>query len=214
MAAALVRATIITDTIPGWAVSVPSGRLGVTPAALAAGYALGVLGGTGAMVASASPESDRAVRARSVQYSDFYYTRLDIHRVASYTMLPLFAIEYLAGEKLLTRGKAAPLWAERAHKPVAIALGGLFAVNTVTGVWNLWDARKDRAGRRRRTVHSVLMLVADAGFVWAAHLAPAPAVIEARVQRGETGWTPHKRVAVASMGLATASYLMMLLWKE
>ncbi len=36
---------------------------------------------------------------------------------------------------------------------LAASIAVLFGVNTVTGVWNLRDARKDPAGRTRRTVH-------------------------------------------------------------
>jgi hypothetical protein len=150
-----------------------------------------------------------------IEYSNGYTLRADIHRYASYATLPLFALEYVAGEKLLTQGSAAPLWAEKAHRPVAILLEGVFLANTVTGVWNMIESRKDPEGKPRRTVHGLLMLLADAGFVYASTLAPSTAAIDARIAAGQRGgWTPHKRAAVASIGVATVGYALMYLWKD
>jgi len=83
----------------------------------------------------------------------------------------------------------------------------VFAVNTVTGVWNLWDSRKDPAGRTRRYVHSALMFIADAGFVYTGTLADDDEGTSDSQQQ-------HKNAAVFSMGVATASWLMMLIWKD
>jgi hypothetical protein len=158
---------------------------------------------------------DSGPRPKAIEYSDAYYTRLMIHRYASYAVLPLFVVEYVAGEKLLQQGSRAPLWAEKVHKPAAIALGGLFLVNTVTGVWNLVESRNDPTGRSRRTVHAIMMLAADAGFAVAAQLAPSTRKIDARIASGTVGgWTPHKTVAVASIGVATIGDVMMWLWKD
>jgi hypothetical protein len=52
-----------------------------------------------------------------------------------------------------------------AHVAVGVGIGALFGINTVTGVWNLWESRKDPNGRTRRVVLSILMLASDAGFV-------------------------------------------------
>lgn len=151
---------------------------------------------------------------QSVQLSDGYYTRLDIHRYAGYGMLPLFLVEYLAGQKLLEEGSGAPLWAEKVHKPAAYAVAGIFTLNTVTGLWNLAEAGKVKQGKKRRTLHSVLMLAADAGFVYSAIKAPSTSKIDARIESGKRGgWTPHKASAIASMGVSTVAYLMMYLWK-
>jgi hypothetical protein len=51
-----------------------------------------------------------------------------------------------------------------AHTITGVGIGALFGVNTVTGVWNMWEARKDPNGRRRRLIHGISMLGADAGF--------------------------------------------------
>jgi hypothetical protein len=113
-------------------------------------------------------------RPRAVEYSEGYGRRLAIHRIASYAELPLFATEFVLGQKLLSderNGGTAPGGLKTAHTIVAGGLGALFAVNTVTGVWNLVEARHDPAGRTRRTIHSIGMLLADAGFVWTATLA-------------------------------------------
>lgn len=154
------------------------------------------------------------LRPQAVSLSDGYYTRLDIHRYASYATLPLFLIEYLAGQKLLEKGSAAPLWAERVHKPAAYAVAGVFTLNTVTGLLNLAEASKVPQGKKRRWVHSILMLAADAGFIYGVSVAPSTAKIDARIASGKVGgWTPHKISTVASMGVATVGYLLMYLDK-
>lgn len=169
-----------------------------------------------AMVAPTSPvflESDTIRPPQAITLSDGYYTRLDIHRYASYATLPLFLIEYLAGQKLLQEGSDAPLWADAVHKPAAYALGGVFTVNTVTGLWNLAEAGGVKQGKTRRWVHAMLMLAADAGFIYGASIAPSTDDIDARIAAGERGgWTPHKRVTVASMGVAVAGLAMMYIW--
>jgi hypothetical protein len=152
-------------------------------------------------------DTTRRKRATAVEYSDFYHTRLKIHQVLSWTMLPLFALQYASGNQILEYGNAAPDWAKNVHGPTAGLLAGVFAVNTITGAWNLWDSRKDPAGRTRRYIHSALMFIADAGFVYTGSLADeAESNPEVREQ--------HRNVAIASMGVATASWLMMLIWKD
>lgn len=156
-----------------------------------------------------------SVRPRAIMLSDGYYSRLDIHRYASYATLPLFVIEYLAGQQLLTKGSAAPLWAEKVHKPAAYAVAAVFTVNTVTGLLNLAEASKVPQGKRKRWVHSVLMLAADVGMIYGVSVAPSTAKIDARIASGKVGgWTPHKISTVASMSVATIGYLMMLVGKS
>ena len=43
-------------------------------------------------------------RSRAVRHSDLYYTRLTIHRYASYLTVPLFAAEYVVGQQLYNNG--------------------------------------------------------------------------------------------------------------
>lgn len=152
-------------------------------------------------------DTTKRTRTAAVEYSSFYHTRLKIHQVLSWTMLPLFALQYASGNQILQYGDAAPDWAKNVHGPTAGLLAGVFAVNTVTGVWNLWDSRKDPAGRTRRYVHSALMFIADAGFVYTGTLADDDEGTSDSQQQ-------HKNAAVFSMGVATASWLMMLIWKD
>lgn len=159
--------------------------------------------------------SDSVRRRRAVRLSYSYYRRLDLHRWAGYAVPPLLFVEVLAGEKLLKEGSEAPLWAEKSHKPIAYALAGIFTFNAVTGVWNLVEAGKVESGKNRRWVHSILMLASSAGFIYAAQIAPSTADIDARIAAGKRGgWTPHKKAAVASIGLATVAHAMMFIWKE
>jgi hypothetical protein len=152
-------------------------------------------------------DTTKRKRAAAVEYSDAYATRLKIHQVLSWTMLPLFALQYASGNQILQYGSAAPSWATSLHGPTATALAGVFAVNTITGAWNLWDSRKDPSGRTRRYIHSALMFIADAGFVYTG-------VLSSQAETSYDARQQHKNVAIFSMGVATASWLMMLLWKD
>ncbi len=142
-------------------------------------------------------------RRRAIEYSDAYNTRLTIHRIGSYTMLPLFAAEYWLGQDLLNKSRP-PSWERPTHVGVALGLGALFTVNTVTGLWNLWDARNDPADRTRRYVHSALMLSADAGFAWAGAVGG----------RARFPGNQHKAIAISSMAISTVGAGMMWLWKN
>jgi len=162
-------------------------------------------------------------RPHAVEYSDAYGTRLTIHRYAAYAELPLFAAEYALGQSLLhsqEAGEPVSSSTRSAHVAVAGALGVLFAVNTVTGVWNLIEARHDPAGRTRRTIHGVGMLLADAGFLYTASLAGGA---HEHGDDGEPGGhagggnsdaTAHRNAAIASISVATAATLMMWIWKD
>lgn len=150
---------------------------------------------------ASAPEALPAPEA--VEYSDWYYRRLTVHRWASYTILPLFAAQFVAGLELAKGEAAAADWAEDAHPMLAAGVAGLFGVNTLTGVWNLWDSRKDPEGRGRRITHAALMLLADAGFVATGILAD-----DAEDDGGAVG--PHRTMAISSMAVATISWAMML----
>jgi hypothetical protein len=166
----------------------------------------------------ALPGADTVPNGRPMarEYSDGYYTRLSIHKYASYATLPLFVAEYYLGQKLFTADSGTSNDGLRtAHSAVAFGIAGLFAVNTVTGVWNMWEARKDPEGRTRRYVHGFLMILADAGFV--ATAASAPGHEEERNGTPnpdfESEKTQHRNLAIASFSTALAGYLMMLVWK-
>ena len=143
-----------------------------------------------------------AAPAPAFEYSDAYRMRAKIHKYASFASLPLFASEVVLGQSVYdspSDGKRS------AHVAIGTAIGGLFAVNTVTGAWNLWEARKDPHGRKLRLAHSLLMMAADAGFVATAALAPDREHFSFSDNRGT-----HRAVALTSIGIGTAGYLIML----
>jgi hypothetical protein len=151
-------------------------------------------------------------RPLAVEYSDAYYTRLTIHRIGSYTMLPLFAAEYSLGQNLI-QDASPPTWMKPTHALVAGGIGVLFGINTITGVWNLWDSRNDSDGRTRRIVHSVLMLASDAGF--AAAGATAPGHHDHFVDYGTYLHRErvHRGIAIGSIAASTIGGVMMWFWK-
>jgi hypothetical protein len=167
---------------------------------------------TAAGVVDESPK-----RRRAVEYSDWYYRRLTIHRIGSFVQFPLFAAEYVVGQKLLTA--STPSQSMRSlHGTLASGIAVLFGVNTVTGLWNAWDARHDPAGRTRRLLHGGIMLAADAGFVWTGQLANGSGD-GAREGGGggvRAGFNAqrHRNVAVGAMAVSTLGTLMMWLWKN
>lgn len=144
-------------------------------------------------------------RPRAVTYSDGYYKRVALHKALSWAMLPLFAASYFSGDQLLSKGDAAPAWAETVHPIAATSTAVLFGANTVTGTWNLWEGRKDPNGRTRRIVHSVLFMAASGGFAYAGTTLADEAEQSAEKRRD------HRTMALASMGASTASWLLMLI---
>jgi hypothetical protein len=165
----------------------------------------------------AGSAASRAVRrGQAIEHGDFYYARLTAHRIGSFAMLPLFAGEYLLGHRLLEGGDA-PGWVGSAHGVVAGGIGLIFGLNTVTGVWNLWEGRKEPEGRARRFLHSALMLAADAGFLYTASLAEDDDEFENEGGGGSgagDGSIRHRNAALASISLSTAGTLLMWLWKD
>lgn len=145
-------------------------------------------------------------RRHAIEYSDWYARRLLVHRIGSYVELPLFATEFLLGQKLIN-GADPHSTIGSAHALTAGGIGVLFTVNTVTGLWNLWDARSDPAGRTRRTFHSLAMLAGDAGFVWTG-------VIADQAKRSNDAARRHRNVALGSIGISTLGTAMMWLWKN
>ena len=139
-------------------------------------------------------------RPTAFEYSDAYNTRRKIHMIASYATIPLFVAQYWAGDKLFDDPDNSG--AKSAHGALTIGIASLFAVNTVTGVWNLWEARKDPNGRSRRLIHGLMMLGADAGFAATGALAPD--------DDDQGNKSTHRTVAITSMGVAAASYVYML----
>jgi hypothetical protein len=64
-----------------------------------------------AHVATVADDTLPRRRKKAVEYSEWYNRRLTIHRWSSYTMLPLFAGNYVTGQQLLAKGNEAPTWA-------------------------------------------------------------------------------------------------------
>lgn len=139
-------------------------------------------------------------RTVAFEYSDAYAVRRKIHVYASLATLPLFVTEIILGSKLYDGGASDSV--RSAHSAVAGGVGVLFGVNTVTGVWNMWEARKDPNGKKRRLIHGLTMLGADVGFVATGMLAPD--------DDEEGNKSLHRNVALTSIGIATGSYLYML----
>jgi hypothetical protein len=136
-------------------------------------------------------------------YSNGYEVRLKIHKYASYATLPLFATEFALGQSLYNNPETGTR--KGIHAALGTGIVGLFGVNTVTGVWNLWESRHDENGRKLRILHSVLMLAADGGFVAATATGP-----NSRRPGFESDKVTHRNIAVASIGVGTAGYLLML----
>ncbi len=144
-------------------------------------------------------------RARAIQYSEWYGRRVAIHKTLSWTMLPLFAASYYTGTQLADNGRAGVSSTVRTLHPIAAGgAAAVFGVNTVTGVWNLWESRRDPADRKRRYLHSALFLLADAGFAYAGSLGE-DAGNDGRIR------SRHRNIAIGSMGVSTAGWLIMLL---
>jgi hypothetical protein len=163
----------------------------------------------------------RTTRPRAIEYSDWYYRRLTMHRIGSYVEFPLFAAEYVLGDRLLhdqqqlgfvppgqhPDARRVPPGLLTAHTLVAGGLAVLFGFNTVTGGWNLWESRKEPIGRTRRIVHTVLMLAADAGFA-------ATGAAGGGAKHSLSNADTHRGLAEASMGVAGAGTIMMWVWNH
>jgi hypothetical protein len=153
-------------------------------------------------------------RTKAFVYSDGYRTRAKIHRYASFATLPLFVAEGFVGQSLYSNPTESK---KTAHLAIATGIGVLFGINAVTGVWNLMEARKDPKGHTKRTVHGILMLAASAGFLATAATAPESEFGDHGQGEGDGGGgssrSLHRGVAFTSIGLATASYLIMLFGK-
>ncbi len=188
-----------TDTLPSASLfrPTPSHVILMSPVPAAAG------GSSLDPAPSAQSGSPDDPAPQLVEYSDAYFTRLTIHRWASYLTVPLFASQYIVGQKLMNGDRNL----RGVHGVLAASVAGLFAVNTITGGLNLIEARKDPEGRTRRTLHSVLMLLADAGFVATGATAGES---EDGYYRGPTNINRHRNIALVSMGTALVSYAIML----
>jgi hypothetical protein len=154
---------------------------------------------------AAQPAAQTA-RPTAIEYSDAHELRAKIHKYASFATLPVFATELALGQSVYNDADPRTAAARGAHIAVGTAITGLFAVNTVTGVWNMWESRHDPSHHRLKLVHGILMLGADAGFVATFATGPGGRVNPTLDADRQT----HRTVALTSIGLATGSYLLML----
>lgn len=155
-----------------------------------------------------APEDTLRRRPRAIQVSDWYGRRLVIHRTLSYVTLPMFAAQYIAGERLFKESSGAPEWAKFSHRAGATILAGVFTVNTVTGLWNLWDSRMVPNHRALRTAHALMMLTADAAFTYAG------ARLSEDAERSLQKRKLHRTIALSASALTVANGLMMKLFNK
>lgn len=165
--------------------------------------ALGLAAQLVSAVPSDTPPPPPRQRVRAVEVSEWYERRLTLHRRLSYTVIPLFGFQYAAGRQIWDKGAAAPGWARSGHRIGAATIAGVFTVNTVTGVWNLWESRAVEEGRGRRYLHAASMLVASAGFTWAGAKLSEEAETSLEKRR------LHRTVALSSIAISVTSGLLM-----
>lgn len=160
--------------------------------------------------AEADDAAAQSAPPRAFSYSEGYRQRALIHKRASLAMLPLFVAEGVLGQKMFNNPSAISSTRRTAHRTIGMAIGGLFAVNSVTGVMNMWEGRKDPQGLIRRTIHGTLMLVADMGFLATAMTRPNTSTSDG-LAIYDFKKNQHMALAYASITTATIGYLMMLI---
>jgi hypothetical protein len=111
------------------------------------------------------------------------------------------------GEKLYNDPNSLTSNLRGVHGAVGAGLIGFFGVQSVTGVWNLVESRH-APGHTKRLVHGLLMLAAEGGMVAAA--ATAPGHNRNDLINFDANRSTHRTVAVVSIGVGTAGYLLML----
>lgn len=153
-------------------------------------------------------DSAQPVHAAAIEHSDAYLTRKKIHKIASFATLPLFATELALGNSLYNTPSHGAVRA--AHIFVGTGLVGLFGVNTTTGLWNMFgEDRRDPSGRMLRLVHGLLMLASDAGFAATSMTGPN-SNSQRQALTYESRATRHRNLAIGSISVGTAGYLIML----
>ena len=124
-------------------------------------------------------------RRKATEVSEWYQVRLTVHRVGAFAELPLFAAQYVVGQRLYKQTLRSESLSGL-HSGLAASMGVLFTSNTITGAWNLWDSRAEPKGRTRRIIHAVIMTAAAAGFLATAALAD---------ERWRPGWIEQREPA-------------------
>ena len=161
---------------------------------------------TGFPASESNDPQSPAPRVAAFEYSDAYQTRAKIHKYASFATLPLFATEFALGQSLYNTPSDSK---KSAHIAVGSGIIGLYAVQGVTGLMNLLEAKKDPNpdGKKRRLTHAVLMLASGAGFAITPMVAPGH---RDQLEFGSGSASTHRAVAFTSIGIGTAGYLLML----
>lgn len=159
-----------------------------------------------AATTAADAEDAQTARHMAFEYSDGYKTRAKIHKYASFATLPLFASEFYLGQSIYNTPSDSK---KNAHLVIGTGIVALYGAQAVTGVWNLVEASHDPnpEGKKKRLVHSILMLASGAGFAITPMVAPGGR--EERLN-GPTSANTHRAVAYTSIGIGTAGYLLML----
>src|SRR5262252_1743908 len=116
----------------------------------------------------ADPQGARPV---AIEYSDAHETRAKIHRYVSWAVLPLMATEFALGQSLYNDPNSINSNLRGVHGAVGAGLIGVFAAQSITGVWNLLE-ESSAPGQKKRLVHGFMMLAAEGGFIAAAAMAP------------------------------------------
>ena len=153
---------------------------------------------------AADPQGARPV---AITYTEAHETRAKIHKYSSWATLPLMATEYALGESLYNDPNVLTSKQKGVHGAVGAALIGVFGVQSVTGVWNLVES-KQAPGHTKRMVHGLLMLAAEGGFV--ASALTAPSTSRSGLPNYDANKATHRNIAIVSMGVGTAGYLLML----
>ena len=155
-----------------------------------------------------APQDTVRRRRKSIEVSEWYERRLRVHRYGSYAIYPLFALQLVAGNQLYSDPRDAPDWAKTSHRVGATGLATVFTLNTITGLWNLWDSRSVADDRARRTAHALLMLASDAGFTYAG------ARLSNEAENSVDKRREHRTWAYGSMATALTGVGVMILGRE
>jgi hypothetical protein len=164
-----------------------------------------------APVPADTPDTNPTRRRKAIEISDAYATRLKIHYIASFAMIPIFTAQAIVGSQLYhaeNNGNLPAAGLRNTHAAIAYTLGALFVTNGITGSMNWWETRHQEKGLAWRTVHASLMLLAEGGFAYTASLGTKAGPFKGG---GNPARDLHRSWAEASAGVALASYIMM--WK-
>src|SRR5262245_31373956 len=102
------------------------------------------------------PDAAQPARPQAIEYSDAYYTRAKIHKIASWATLPLLGTEAILGQSVYN-GPPGHQGARGAHIAVGTGITAFFVVQTATGLWNLVDSWKYPNHQKLPRLASIMM---------------------------------------------------------